>query len=923
VRSIAMIRGVVGLLAVLCTLLFAIPGWGTGKAEVKLLDLNDRDVVVLSVDGQALTSELVVHKLHPSRLEAFYKYDGPLPVVTQTTGDLVKQVSIEPRGEGFMMTLALADSVPVESESIYREAVVEDGVTALEVFAQDSSRAPFALDWLDPASAPAAATPVATSAVPAATPAGSARVSFDAKASTLTIAGVSEGSYEITKQQFPPRVDVLLHGAADPGLLGLVHKDLNGPVTFVEVVDAKATQGQTVRATLAADMGLVNQTMQDGKLVLTFGKQTAPLMDAPKAQPLPATQSESKPFAPALQPKAQPLSSTPLDSALGAAAGGFAPQQMAGPTGLGGEQQDVPSVEQVLTMAREDAMRYGKDASKRNDQFGTYEIKPMEGTEGQLSDVRVNLSAAGGYSLYQFLMFLSSISGISIIIDPYWLDEPFGTVSRAPKDPGFLPSDGGGPGFRPSNIFDPQLNATGTVRGNFDNVPFDQALDLVLSTHMLEKVVYRDDKDPYGKPIILITSKERKEQELKGQNQIDLYQLHYADPSQIWEILYQLNLLPSVTVGWYVYQGDGGNNSGGGNGGGGNGGGNGGGGRRNSASVGNEVTVASTVRDNIFSPLETETPLQGVGGGSSGGSSGGGGGRGGGGGGNGGGGGRGGGGGNGGNGSDNMLYTAKTGLVVMRGTRETLDTVQSLIAKIDKPPKQVAMKVKVYQVSSDPELVYGLLRATAQDDRITSNYELGSLNVNVLPKGGVLLDENYSAAFEFLQTQRDAELITETEVAVIDGYEADISNTRTRGQLSGTLVITPDGQVINQPQFNSVSVGMDLTFTPQIDDRGRITMDLDVSLSNFDGAEQTASANGQQVTFQPTVQTDLTTTLRMVDGQTAMIGGLTTSEDSTTFNGIPFVSKLPIIGQFFGRTQKVRNSSHIFITIQANIIDDK
>src|SRR5690606_36880824 len=216
------------------------------------------------------------------------------------------------------------------------------------------------------------------------------------------------------------------------------------------------------------------------------------------------------------------------------------------------------------------------------------------------------------------------------------------------------------------------------------------------------------------------------------------------------------------------------------------------------------------------------------------------------------------------------------------------------IARIDRAPKQVAINVKVYQVSEDPEKVWGLLRATGQNDRITAPYESGSLTVNILPKGGELLDENYSGAFDFLQTEREAKLVTEQEVMAVDGCNANMTNTRTRGQLSGTLVVTPDDQVINQPQFNSVTVGTSLNFNPQIDDRGRITMTLTVNLSNFDGPQQEASANGQQVTFQPTINTNLTTVLRIVDGQTVLIGGLSTTEDSRTFSGIPFISKLPI-----------------------------
>jgi len=56
---------------------------------------------------------------------------------------------------------------------------------------------------------------------------------------------------------------------------------------------------------------------------------------------------------------------------------------------------------------------------------------------------------------------------------------------------------------------------------------------------------------------------------------------------------------------------------------------------------------------------------------------------------------------------------------------------------------------------------------------------------------------------------------------------------------------------------------------------------------------------------------------------TVLIGGLTTSEDSFQFTGIPYLSKLPIIGKFLGRTEKTVSQGHIFVTIQANIIDDK
>ncbi|MBN2081878.1 hypothetical protein JW859_06670, partial [bacterium] len=573
-------RGAVGIFALLCALLFAGYSWGAGPAELTVLDLADRDAVVITVDGEALQSALVSHKLSPSRLEALYTYAGPAPAVPAVTGDLVTGVGITPVTEGFLLTLTLADTVPVDGEAVYREAVIGDGQTVVEVFSADSARTPFKLSWLNQQTGDA--LPVISS-TPAPAPAISSvsldGVVYDPADQTLTIRGVAGSGYRVIEQSYPERVDVLVpDAAADQALMGMVHKDMADKVTFIEVVPAKTTNGLMVRSSLKTGTALVSQRESGADLVLTFGQPVGELSSEPAPMPLATTPKPSTtPLAP---------SNPSVGNALSATAGGFVPEQMAGPQGFNGTPQSIPSVEQILTKAQADAYRYGKNARSSNDAYGTYELPGFPGEDELLSDVRVNLEAAAGFSLYQFLMFLSQISGISIIVDPYWVDDPFGGYDyREPPDPGYLPGGGSGPGFRNAGVFDPQLGVGGgSVRGRFDNVPFDQALDIVLTTHNLHKVVYRNEDDPYAKPIIMITSKERLEQEIPGQNEIDLYQLHYADPWQLYDILSRLNLLPSLTVGWYVYQGGGNSGYGGGGGGtggggGGSGGGGGGGGR--------------------------------------------------------------------------------------------------------------------------------------------------------------------------------------------------------------------------------------------------------------------------------------------------------------------------------------------------------
>ncbi len=199
----------------------------------------------------------------------------------------------------------------------------------------------------------------------------------------------------------------------------------------------------------------------------------------------------------------------------------------------------------------------------------------------QLSDVLVNLPATSGYNFYKTLMLLSRMAGVSIIIDPYLVDEPTGSIRPSKLEPpGGGEGEDGAQGFREAGQFDAMdlHGATNTVIGNFENVPFDLALQIILEAHNLDYLVFSTPETDFTKPVVLVSSKERIEQEIAGANEIDLYQLHYADPVELYNILDNMDLLPSREKGWWVYQNRyaGGGGFGGGGGGGGRGGGQGG-----------------------------------------------------------------------------------------------------------------------------------------------------------------------------------------------------------------------------------------------------------------------------------------------------------------------------------------------------------
>jgi hypothetical protein len=90
------------------------------------------------------------------------------------------------------------------------------------------------------------------------------------------------------------------------------------------------------------------------------------------------------------------------------------------------------------------------------------------------------------------LWLMSDIGGITIVLDPYWDDEPTGSRRQvgggASGDGGGGAGGGGGFGTGGSPPPFAPREGTGRLTLNFQEVPFDQALDLILMTVGLVKV---------------------------------------------------------------------------------------------------------------------------------------------------------------------------------------------------------------------------------------------------------------------------------------------------------------------------------------------------------------------------------------------------------------------------------------------------
>jgi type IV pilus assembly protein PilQ len=176
---------------------------------------------------------------------------------------------------------------------------------------------------------------------------------------------------------------------------------------------------------------------------------------------------------------------------------------------------------------------------------------------------------------------------------------------------------------------------------------------------------------------------------------------------------------------------------------------------------------------------------------------------------------------------------------------------------------------------------------------------------------GKVSGSSFSLAFGFLKgklggtienllSEGRGEVVAKPQITTLDNTEAKIFI----GQKLPYNKL--DDQYNATTEF--VEAGIQLIVTPHITNDNKIILDL---------APQRSAANIDPVTRGPIVTTtEAKTTVVVNDGQTVVIGGLTSKTENEIEKGIPFLKDIPLLGIFFKYKKKevVKNDLIIFIT---------
>lgn len=258
-----------------------------------------------------------------------------------------------------------------------------------------------------------------------------------------------------------------------------------------------------------------------------------------------------------------------------------------------------------------------------------------------------------------------------------------------------------------------------------------------------------------------------------------------------------------------------------------------------------------------------------------------------------------------------------TNSLVVRATDEDFAAVQQLIESLDLRPLQVLIEVTIAQVERSGDLSLGVSGTATRRDGANAGDTLGRLPgsgtardfVAMLTGGRGTVD--FDLAINALQTRGNVRLLALPVIIAQNNREATLN--------VGSSV--PFVQVSQQGGFDPLArvqtvqylpVGKQLTILPTINADGYVNMEV----------VQTNDDVTNNLLFDAPIinQRQAQTSVFVRNGQTTVIGGLSDNATEESSAGVPFLSRLPLIGWLFGNTRRSTRTTELFLFLTPHIV---
>ncbi len=247
--------------------------------------------------------------------------------------------------------------------------------------------------------------------------------------------------------------------------------------------------------------------------------------------------------------------------------------------------------------------------------------------------------------------------------------------------------------------------------------------------------------------------------------------------------------------------------------------------------------------------------------------------------------------------------------------------IDAAIRKLDIVVRQVLVEVTIAEIALKDELKYGLEWYFNNGTRIKGQLDAGKTGIAPLVPGfsysWTSKAADIGAVLNALATDSKLKIVSSPHITVADNQTAKIQvgdRVPTISQTQTVASTTAATGIISSIQYTET--GVMLSVKPRVNAGGQVTMEINQEVSN-------ATATTTSGIDSPTIQKRTAeSTVTVKSGETIILAGLIKEEKNNSNEGLPLLSKIPLIGGLFGTQSTSNNRTELIILITPRVLTD-
>jgi general secretion pathway protein D len=265
-----------------------------------------------------------------------------------------------------------------------------------------------------------------------------------------------------------------------------------------------------------------------------------------------------------------------------------------------------------------------------------------------------------------------------------------------------------------------------------------------------------------------------------------------------------------------------------------------------------------------------------------------------------------------------LVPNAENNSLLILASPSEYAVIEAALKQLDVMPLQVLIEASLAEVTLTDDLRYGLQWAYQGGDGPATLSESSTGSVSQAFPGFSYLftgRTDIRAVLNAIESLTKVRVISAPKLLVLNNREAQlqIGDQVPVTTASAVGTIGNNAPIVNQVQFRDT--GVILRVTPRVNKSGLVFLDIAQEVSDV---VPTTSSGIDSPTIQ---QRKIASSVAVRSGETIALGGLMRESRSKSGSGLPFLRRIPAVGDLFGSTSRASRRTELIVILTPKVLE--